>query len=95
MESGYYEKRIRIKADAKPIDDVTKFAWEDGDYEEVEEWREYTRDELDAMATPSAADLADAVADVSEAVSANAEDLQTMGDALAELSALVASMSKG
>lgn len=44
--NGYYTKETRIKSDAAPIDNKTKFAWEDNDYEEVEVWHEYTADEL-------------------------------------------------
>lgn len=40
MANGYYQKVTRIKADATPIDNITKFAWNDDDYEEVEEWIE-------------------------------------------------------
>lgn len=39
-------------------------------------------------------DIAGAVADASAAVSANAEDLSTLADALAELSALVSGLSE-
>ena len=46
---GQYIKNIRIKPDAKPIDNVTKFAWNDDDYEEVEEWVEYTEEEIAEM----------------------------------------------
>lgn len=44
--NGYYAKETRIKSDATPIDNKTKFAWADDDYEEVEVWHEYTEDEL-------------------------------------------------
>lgn len=44
--SGYYEKVIRVKEDAVPIDNVTKFAWADDDYEEVEVWHENTEEEI-------------------------------------------------
>lgn len=46
---GYYETKDRIKADAKPIDNETKFAWEDDDYEIYQEWHEYTAEELEAI----------------------------------------------
>ena len=49
MEKGYYRTVTRIKHDAKPIDNVTKFAWDDDDYEEGEEWVEYTEEELAEM----------------------------------------------
>lgn len=44
--NGHYIKEIRIKEDAIPIDNITKFAWDDNDYEEVEVWHEYTEEEL-------------------------------------------------
>ena len=44
--SGYYQTVTRIKESAAPIDDVAKFAWNDDDYEECEEWIEYTPEEL-------------------------------------------------
>lgn len=50
MNNGQYVKSIRIKADAKPIDNKTKFAYADDDYEEVEEWVEYTDEEKAEMA---------------------------------------------
>lgn len=46
MENGYYYTATRIKEDATPIDNVTKFAWYDDDYETVELWHEYTEEEL-------------------------------------------------
>lgn len=45
MADGYYKTAIRVKKDAAPIDNITKFAWDDGDYEEVEEWVEYPEEE--------------------------------------------------
>lgn len=32
---GYLSKGTAIKVDVKPIDNITKFAWADEDYEEV------------------------------------------------------------
>lgn len=49
MNKGFYIKKNRIKSYAKPIDNITKFAWDDEDYEEVEEWIEYTDEELAEM----------------------------------------------
>lgn len=43
---GYYIKETIIKEDATPIDNVTKFAWADDDYEIVKTWHEYTEEEL-------------------------------------------------
>ncbi len=44
--AGYYETKERIKIDAIPIDNKTKFAWDDDDYETYQEWHEYTEEEL-------------------------------------------------
>lgn len=44
--SGYYETVIRIKEDAIPIDNITKFAWDTDDYASIQEWHEYTQEEL-------------------------------------------------
>lgn len=44
---GYWITRIVVKESAKgTIDNVTKFAYADSDYEEVTEWVEYTHEEL-------------------------------------------------
>lgn len=32
---GYYVEETRVKKDAMPIDNVTKFAWADEDYETI------------------------------------------------------------
>ena len=53
MESGRTVYREQIKADAIPlgtvVDGVVKDVWADDDYETVEEWVEYTAEELAAM----------------------------------------------
>lgn len=46
MAGGYYKTAIRVKKDAAPIDNITKFAWDDDDYEQVEEWVEYPEEEI-------------------------------------------------
>lgn len=46
MELGYIKRRIIVKEDATPIDNVTKFAYADDDYEIVEEFVPYTEEEL-------------------------------------------------
>lgn len=46
MADGYYKTVIRTKEDAAPIDNITKFAWDDDDYEQVEEWAEYPEEEI-------------------------------------------------
>lgn len=35
LTKGYLQPKTIIKSDAIPPDDVTKFAWDDDDYEEV------------------------------------------------------------
>lgn len=35
MDRGFLCKRLRVRADAVPVDDVEKFAWADDDYELV------------------------------------------------------------
>ena len=39
----------RIKDTATPIDNITKFAWDDYDYEDVEVYIPYTEEELSEM----------------------------------------------
>ena len=90
--SGYYKTVTRIKDDAKPIDNETKWAWDDDDYEESQEWHEYTDAELDQLAKPTLDDVSDALADAAETVSGNADEVQVLSDAIAELSEIVASM---
>lgn len=46
MANGYYTTEVRIKDSATPIDNITKFAYYDDDYETVEVWHEYTIEEL-------------------------------------------------
>lgn len=53
--AGCYYTETRIKSDATPIDNITKFAWYDDDYEEVEVWHEYTAEELAQIAEREAA----------------------------------------
>lgn len=50
METGYWKRGKRAKAGAyETIDNVTKFALSEGDYEYYEEWVEYTEEELAEM----------------------------------------------
>lgn len=57
MRDGYYVTIVRVKDDAVPIDNVTKFAWSDEDYEEVKVWHEYTDDELKQIKEAEIMDL--------------------------------------
>lgn len=82
-----------IRQDAAPIDNETKWAWDDDDYEEVLVWHEYTEEELSERDSVTLDDVTDALADISDTVSANADDLSTISDAIAELSELVANLA--
>jgi hypothetical protein len=42
LSLGYLTKGTVIKEGAAPIDDVTKFAWDDDDYEEVRFYHPYS-----------------------------------------------------
>lgn len=44
--AGRFLVERRIKDSATPIDNITKFAWYDDDYEDVETWVEYSEAEL-------------------------------------------------
>lgn len=54
MSFGYYETRVNVKESANPIDNITKFAYDDDDYEIVKVWVEYTEEELQSQARNSA-----------------------------------------
>lgn len=50
MEKGYWTKGRRAKEGAyETIDNVTKFALDDSDYEEYEEWVEYPAEKIAEM----------------------------------------------
>ena len=84
-----------IKSDAAQIDNETKWAWDDDDYEEVLVWHEYTEEELAERGSVTLDDVTDALADISDTVSTSADDLSTISDAIAELSELVATLANG
>ena len=44
LTKGYLQPKTVIKPDAIPPDDVTKFAWDDGDYEEVQVYIPFAND---------------------------------------------------
>lgn len=48
-EAGYFQTVTRVKEGVAPIDNKTKFAYVDDDYETVEVWHEYTEEELAAI----------------------------------------------
>ena len=84
-----------IRQDAAPIDNKTKWAWDDDDYETVQVYRPYTDEEFALVTKPTVDDVTDALADISDTVSTNADDLSTINDAIAELSELVATLANG
>ena len=49
LSLGCVTEQVVIRADATPIDDVTKFAWADDDYETRHVYVPYTEDELARM----------------------------------------------
>lgn len=56
LKKGFLVNALSVREDAKPIDNITKFAWSDDDYEEVKMYRIRTteteptiQDEMDAM----------------------------------------------
>ena len=56
LEKGFLVNALSVREDAKPIDNITKFAWSDDDYEEVKMYRLYTteteptiQDEMDSV----------------------------------------------
>ncbi len=69
METGYWLKGTRAKEGAyDTIDDVTKFALDDSDYEEYEEWVAYTPEEIAererAKSAVTAEELMEAIAEL-------------------------------
>lgn len=45
LETGYLREEIIIRPDATPIDDVTKFAWSDEDYETIQRYVEVSEEQ--------------------------------------------------
>ena len=58
LEKGYLTTRQEIRADAVPIDNLTKFAWEDSDFEEAQVYIPYE----EPVTTPSQLDRIEAQA---------------------------------
>lgn len=56
LEKGYLTTRQEIRADAASIDNLTKFAWEDSDFEEVQVYIPYEEPDT----TPSQLDRIEA-----------------------------------
>ena len=95
LDNGFITETTRIKEGAAPIDNKTKWAWDDDDYETVQVYRPYTDEEFALVTKPTVDDVTDALADISDTVSTNADDLSTINDAIAELSELVATLANG
>lgn len=93
LNNGFITETIRVKEGATPIDNKTKWAWDDDDYETVQVYRPYTEEEFALVTKPTVDDVTDALADISDTVSTNADDLSTISDAIAELSELVANLA--
>lgn len=85
MTNGYYTTKIRIKEDAKPIDNVTKFAWNDDDYETVEVFVEYTDEEMTEIARREEASTDTIIADLDDAVCALYEENLALKNTSADL----------
>lgn len=85
------------------IDNVTKFAVDDSDYEQVQYYHVWTpeeiaqREEAEAQAEQQELinALPDAVAELSEMVSDNTIDTADIMDAIAELSEIVSNLMEG
>lgn len=83
------------------IDDKTKFALSDDDYEQVQLYHVYTEAELEQQALDKERNarselmnaLPDAVADLSDLVSSDTTDMQVVMDALADLSETVSELA--
>ena len=78
METGYWIKGVRAKEGAyESIDDVTKFALDESDYEEYEEWVAYTPEEMAelerAKSAVSSEELMDAIAELGALVASMKE----------------------
>ncbi len=85
MTNGYYTSEVRIKKDAMPIDNITKFAWNDDDYETVEVFVEYTEEEMAEIARREAASTDTIIADLDDAICALYEENLDLDDAVCYL----------
>ena len=93
---GYWKRGTRAKEGVyETIDNVTKFALSDDDYEEYEEWVDYTEEELARMAEQEEAEIKKAEQEefLSEAparLDATELSVEDLLNAIAELGAIVA-----
>lgn len=101
LTAGYLSTGTYVPQSAyDAIDNVTKFAVDDSDYEQVQYYHVWTaeeiaqreQDEAQAEQQELINALPDAVADLSEMVSDNTIDTADLQDALAELSEIVSGL---
>ncbi len=85
MEKGYYKTTIRVKKDAIPIDNITKYAWNDDDYETVEVFVEYTEEEMAEIVRREVASTDTIIADLDDAVCALYEENLALKNTPADL----------
>lgn len=78
LEVGELRQETRIKPDAVPIDNKTKHAWDDDDYEDILRYHVWTQDELAGIAKRKAET---AKAEAREAFLESAPDIQAEQDA--------------
>lgn len=78
LDIGELRQEIRIKPDATPIDNETKFAWYDDDYEDILRYHVWTQEELAEIAEREAET---AQAEAREAFLDSAPDIQSEQDA--------------
>lgn len=92
LTKGYLSTVTLIRDDAEPIDDVTKFAWVDEDYEEVKIYRKFTEEELEmrnATAPKSNAELEAENKLLKEQVSALSEQMDFYEECMVEMAMVV------
>ena len=102
---GRFLTERRIKDSATPIDNITKFAWYDDDYEDVETWVEYSEAELEfqreleesairakfnEQLPANVSDIQDALVELGDMAAKAETDIDDIMDAIAELGKLVA-----
>lgn len=96
MKTGYWKRGTRAKAGAyATIDNITKFALADSDYETYEEWVEYTEEELAEFAAQEEAAVKKAeqeafLEEAPERLDATEVSVEDLLNAIAELGAIVA-----
>lgn len=78
LDVGELRQETRIKPDAIPIDNKTKHAWDDDDYEDILRYHVWTQEELAEIAER---DAETARAEAREAFLADAPSIQAEQDA--------------